>query len=40
MALEDPELLNAVMRPEGLIEAANDDFASIELLARDLGFLR
>ena len=40
LAIEDPDLLTAVMRPEGLIRATNEDFDSIEGLARDLGFLR
>jgi phosphonate transport system substrate-binding protein len=38
--IEDPELLSAVDRAEGLVPAANEDFESITVLARDLGFLR
>ncbi|NQU49267.1 MAG: putative selenate ABC transporter substrate-binding protein [Planctomycetes bacterium] len=37
--MKDPELLAAVTRPDGLISATNDDFASIHTLAVELGFL-
>ena len=37
--LEDPELLAAVSRPEGLIPATNGDFEAIAELARELDFL-
>lgn len=40
VGMKDPALLEAVMRPEGLIPAENADFESIEVLARELGFLR
>jgi phosphonate transport system substrate-binding protein len=40
VGLTQPELLDAVSRPEGLIPATNEDFASIEELARGLGFVR
>lgn len=40
VAMDDPELLSAVQRAEGLVPATNADFASIEDLARGLGFLR
>ena len=39
VGLEDPELLRAVQREEGLIEATNDDFQVIHDLASGLGFL-
>ena len=38
--MQQPELLAAVLRPEGLIPAENADFAELEALARELGFLR
>jgi phosphonate transport system substrate-binding protein len=40
VAMRDPELLRAVDRAEGLITASNADFAAIEELARELGFVR
>jgi phosphonate transport system substrate-binding protein len=40
VSLESPELLGALLRPEGLIEASNEDFESLSTLARQLGFLR
>ncbi len=40
VGLEDPELLAAVQRPEGMIPAENEDFAPLEELARELGLLR
>ncbi len=40
ISIKSPELLAAVSRPEGLVEADNQDFAAIEELARELGFLR
>lgn len=39
IAIDDPELLSAFPR-EALIEATNEDFAGIEAVAKDLGFLR
>lgn len=39
IAITDPELLSAFPR-EALIEAKNEDFAGIEAVARELGFLR
>lgn len=38
--MDDPELLAAVSRPEGLIEAEDADFAGIAALAAELEFLR
>jgi len=40
VAIEDPALLAAVDRAEGLIPASNEDFASIRELAIELKFLR
>lgn len=40
LELEDPGLLGALQRPEGLIAAENEQFAGIESVARELGFLR
>jgi len=40
VAIEDPELLAAVDRAEGLIPASNEDFDSIRKLAIELKFLR
>ena len=40
VGLEAPVLLEALLRPEGLIEASNEDFDSLAELARELGFLR
>jgi len=40
IALEDPALLRALDRPEGLISATNEDFQPITELAKELGFLR
>lgn len=40
LAMSDQKLLAAIDRPEGLIEASNEDFAAIRDLAVDLGFLR
>ena len=39
IAIDDPELLSAFPR-EALIEAKNEDFAGIEAVAKELGFLR
>lgn len=39
VGIKDPELLAAVSRPDGLIAASNEDFASIHKLAVELGFL-
>ena len=38
--MQDPALLSAMRREEGLIEATNADFQSIHDLAADLGFLK
>lgn len=38
--LDDPALLEALQRPEGLIPASNDEFEGIAEVARALGFLR
>jgi len=38
VGLDDPELLKAVDRAEGLIPATNEDFAAIGELARELDF--
>lgn len=40
VGMTDAELLNAVRRPEGIIPATNDDFASVAELAASLGFLQ
>ena len=40
IGMEDPALLKALQRPEGIIEATNADFAPLEDLARELGLLR
>lgn len=40
VSLDSPDLLAAILRPEGLIEASNEDFESLSALARQLGFLR
>ncbi len=40
LAMEDPKLLAAMTRPEGLIPAEDADFQRIHDLATDLGFLR
>lgn len=40
VGMTDAELLNAVRRPEGIIPATNDDFASVAELAAGLGFLQ
>ena len=40
LQLKDPDLLRAILRPEGLIPASNSDFMPIEELALALGFLR
>lgn len=40
VGLDDPALLAAVDRVEGLVPASNEDFESIASLARELGFLR
>lgn len=39
VAIQDPALLAAVARPEGLVEAANEDFRPLAELARELGLL-
>ncbi|MFT7669054.1 MAG: phosphonate transport system substrate-binding protein [Planctomycetota bacterium] len=38
--MQDPALLDAMMREEGLISAKNEDFAPLETLARELELLR
>jgi len=40
LALDDPDLLASLQRPDGLIEASNGDYAGIAEVARALGFLR
>ena len=37
--MKDPQLLAAILREEGLMEATNDDFEPIRALAQKLGFL-
>lgn len=39
VAIEDPILLDALQRPDGLIEARNEDFADLEALCRDIGLI-
>jgi len=38
--MTDPALLRAAQRPEGLIEASNEDFAPLERIARELNLMR
>ena len=40
VSLSDPELLAALQRPEGFVPARNEDYAPLEVLARELGLLR
>jgi phosphonate transport system substrate-binding protein len=40
VSITDKELLQAVLRPEGLIPATNQDFLLVHQLAQELGFLR
>ncbi len=40
VGMDDPALLSAVMRKEGLISATNQDFEPVRELAEKLGFLR
>ena len=40
VSIEDPQLLSAIMREEGLIPASNEDFAPLEGLALELGLTR
>jgi len=40
LAIDDPALLAAVQRPEGLIAATNEDFEPIRVLAEQLDFIR
>ncbi len=40
VSLDDPALLDAVNRPEGLVPASNEDFAALESLALELGLVR
>jgi phosphonate transport system substrate-binding protein len=40
VGISDPELLRAMQREEGLIEASNEAFAPLEELARELGLVR
>jgi phosphonate transport system substrate-binding protein len=40
LELDEPELLAAIGRPDGLIEADNGDYASIEEIAVELGLVR
>ncbi len=39
VAIEDPTLLDALQRPDGLIKAKNEDFADIEAICRDIGLI-
>lgn len=39
-SIEDPDLLVALDRPDGLIEASNSDFAPLVALATELGLVR
>ncbi len=39
VSIEDPAVLEALQRPEGLIPARNEDYRPIEEVARDFGFL-
>jgi phosphonate transport system substrate-binding protein len=39
VGMTDPQLLSAISRPDGIIEASDDDFSSIQTLARELGFI-
>lgn len=39
VSIEDPILLDALQRPDGLIEAKNQDFANIEAICRDIGLI-
>lgn len=39
VAIEDPVLLDALQRPDGLIEASNADFEQIESLCRKIGLI-
>ena len=39
VGLEDAELLSALERPDGLIPAADEDYAPVALLAAEMGFL-
>lgn len=40
VGIHDPALLEALQRPEGMIPAANEDFAPLAELAKTLGLLR
>lgn len=40
VAIEDPALLEALQRPDGLIEASNDDFTDLARLCRELELIR
>lgn len=40
VAMHDPELLAAIERPEGLIEASNSDFENLAKLATEINLLR
>ncbi|MEZ5976876.1 MAG: putative selenate ABC transporter substrate-binding protein [Planctomycetota bacterium] len=40
LAMKDPKLLEAINRPEGLVEAKNSDFEPLVKLAEDLGLVR
>lgn len=39
VAIEDPILLDALQRPDGLVEASNEDFADLEALCREIGLI-
>ena len=40
VAIDDPELLEALQRPGGLVKASNDDFIALESLCRQIGMIR
>ncbi|MEM8709510.1 MAG: putative selenate ABC transporter substrate-binding protein [Planctomycetota bacterium] len=40
VAIEDPLLLDALQRPDGLIRAKNADFDAIEAICREVGLIR
>ena len=40
VAIDDPALLEALQRPDGLVEASNDDFTDLARLCRELELIR
>ena len=40
VAMNDPELLAAIERPEGLVTCSNADFERIEQVAGEIGMMR